>query len=39
MDGNKLTDFVYLPCPKLKRLTISNNEIRRVDLKESFKAL
>ena len=39
MDGNKLTDLTCLPCPKLKRLTISNNEIRRVDLKDSFKPL
>lgn len=39
LDGNKITDFIYMPLTALKTLILTNNEIRRVDLKESFKAL
>ena len=39
MEGNKLTDFNFVSFPKIKKIVVSNNEIRRVDIKESFKNL
>jgi Leucine-rich repeat (LRR) protein len=39
LDSNKITDFIYIPLNKLKKLILSNNDIKRVDLKESFKML